>query len=224
LLGILSLFLTRVFVVALIILVAAVVQSGFPFDPAQLTILTLLTVGIPTFALALFAQPGLPPAHFIEALFRFVLPAAVLLGVFGFGTHAFMYFRHDVDLAALRDGGVVAQDDVQVVDQVARDALTYLLVLGGLWLVVFAAPPTRWWAVIEEATGDWRPTWVAIGMLPLYVAFLWVPPIRDFFGVNRLPAVDYLIIGLLSIVWAMLLRYAWKARLFDRLFGYGGSA
>ena len=218
--GILALFLTRVFVVALVILGVAVVQAGFPFSPSQLAIITVVTVGIPTFALALFAHPGAPPKHFIASLTRFVLPAAISLAMAGFAIYTLLYFLHDVDLGALRAGGVTGDAALPIGDQVARDALAYLLVLGGLWLVIFAAPPTPWWAVIEEVTGDWRPVLVAIAMLPLYALTVTVPAARSFFGVHALDPLDYLIVGAVSVAWAIGLRYTWKFQLFDRFFGY----
>jgi cation-transporting ATPase E len=218
--GILALFVTRVFVVALIILAVAVVQAGFPFSPSHLAIITVITVGIPTFALALFAHPGAPPERFIASLTRFVLPAAVSLAIAGFATYTSFYFLHDVDLEALRQSGLTADAELPAADQIARDALTYFLVLGGLWLVIFAAPPTAWWAVIEENTGDWRPALVALAMLPLYALTVAVPAARDFFGVHTLSATDYLLIGAMSVAWALALRYVWKYRLFDRYFGY----
>ena len=43
------------------LLVAIMVLGGFPFVPKQNAILTLLTEGIPTLALAAWARPGLSP-------------------------------------------------------------------------------------------------------------------------------------------------------------------
>ncbi len=54
---ILKLFLTRVFAVTLMILSVGMLAS-FPFSPKHITILTLFTVGIPSIALAAWAQPG----------------------------------------------------------------------------------------------------------------------------------------------------------------------
>src|SRR5205807_7461074 len=55
--NILPLFLIRVMYMTLL-LVATMVLGGFPFVPKQNAILTLLTEGIPTLALAAWARPG----------------------------------------------------------------------------------------------------------------------------------------------------------------------
>ena len=217
LLDVLDLFLTRVFVVALVILAVVFVQGGFPFSPGHMTLLTLLTVAIPSFGLALWATPGAAPPNLVRSLLRFVLPATVLLTVAAFGIYALFYFRHDLQLPA-PPGGVVATSAPP--QDLAKDALTYVLILGGLWLVVFSAPPTRFWAVVEETTGDWRPTLLALAMLPLYALIVAVPWLRDFFGVHVLAWGDYVAVALVVAALGLLLRFAWQSRAFDRFFGY----
>jgi cation-transporting ATPase E len=153
----------------------------------------------------------------MKSLFRFVFPAAFLLSIAAFLIYILLYFSHDVDLTSLRGGGPAQAIDPST--QIARDALTYLLVLAGLFLVVFAAPPTRWFAVVEETTGDWRPTILAIAMLGLYCVILSIKALRDFFGIHLMLAGDYFVIGVFVILWALALRYIWKKNMFERFFG-----
>ena len=55
---ILRLFLTRTLYVTLLIIGAAMVGVAFPVTPKHNSVLALLTVGIPTLALAVWARPG----------------------------------------------------------------------------------------------------------------------------------------------------------------------
>lgn len=220
LLGILGLFLTRASVVALVILCAAVVQAGFPFSPSHLAIITTVTVGFPTFALALFAHALKPPRNFVGSLIRFVVPASLTLAAVGFGLYGWLYFRRDVTVSSFSGGGIASELVLPAETQVARDALTWLLILGGLWLVVFAAPPIEWWAVFEVSTGDWRPTIVAALMLPVYIILSVNDQLRAFFELTRLSFANYLLVAALSTVWAIGLRYLWKHHLFERFIGY----
>lgn len=217
---ILSLFLVRVFVVTLLIAATAVMAAGFPFAPANMTLLTLLTVGIPTFALALFAKPGRLEERIFRPLLRFVLPATFLSLVASLAIYLLSYFLHDVDLDILR-----AQSRVDAVavasDALARDALTYVMVLCGLVLVPFVAPPTSWWAVVDEGDSlDWRPTLVAMAMVPLYVAILYFPWSRRLFDIEIMNLRDYVLIAIAVLLWTLALRSIWKSRLFERYFGY----
>ncbi len=217
--GVMALFLVRVFVVTLIIAFVAVIPAQFPFSPAHMSLLTTLTVGIPTFGLALWAHPSTPPRSLIRSLVVFVLPAVLTLAVAGFAVYLLFFFLHDVDLETFRRQGYSITTGVDE-KSVARDALTYLLILAGLALVPFAAPPKKWFAVIEETHHDWRPTLLAIAMLPIYALVVAIKPLRDFFGTTRMNATDYLLITALVVVWALALRAAWQFQIFERFFGY----
>ena len=217
---ILNLFLVRVFSVALILIAVIFVRGGFPFSPANMTLLTMLTVGIPTFALALYAHPGRASERIIMPLVQFVLPATILLFITAFSVYVLFYFLNDVDLDQLRAGEVAGRTAGTEPGALARDALTYVMILSGLWLVVFVAPPNKWWAVVEETDHDWRPTLVALAMIPLYIVILTVPWLRELFSVRLLSIRDYVIIAVAVTLWAFALRYIWKAQVFERFFGY----
>ena len=59
------------------ILAVTMLGLGFPYSPTQVG-LTLLTVGVPTLFLTLWARPVPPDAHLLGNLARFVIPAAVI--------------------------------------------------------------------------------------------------------------------------------------------------
>ncbi len=218
--SVLNLFLVRVFTVSLIIITVTFVRGGFPFSPSTMTLLTLLTVGIPTFALALFAHAGRAPDRILMPLFKFVLPATMLMFLVAVFVYLIFYFLNDVDLETLRQATAAEVSNPHVSGALAKDALTYVMILCGLWLVVFTAPPNEWWAVIEQTDRDWRPTLVAVLMVPLYIAILYYPWSRNLFSIQLLTWWQYLIIGIAVVAWAFGLRYSWKNKVFDRFFGY----
>lgn len=218
---ILELFLTRVFTVALLILCVLMVQAGFPLSPGQITLLTLLTVGIPTFGIALWTRPGPPPRNLSRRLMQFVLPASLLLALAAFAVYLGVYVLNDIDLSALREGGAAAATALPATDHLSREAATHVLVLGGLLLVLFAAPPGPWFAVVEEMDGDRRPAHLALAMVPLYALIMYLPALRGFFGMRGLNDVDYGIVVAVVLAWMFLLRWVWKTRAFERFFGYG---
>ncbi len=217
LLGTLYLFLARVFAVAVIMALTAAFRLSFPFLPGHMTLLTLLTVGIPTFALALYAPAGRARQALLPALVRFILPAVVFISSASFTTYAVIYVFHDLNVSTLSARNIVSEFLYSDSNVLARDALTYVLVLCGLWLVVFAAPPTRWFAVVEETTHDWRPTIVAAAMLPLYALIVAVPEVRSFFGMNPLEGWLYVPVACVVTAWMIALRYVWANGVVDRV-------
>jgi cation-transporting ATPase E len=89
-------------------------------------------------------------------------------------------------------------------------------VLGGLLLIPFAEPPTRFWSAGDELSGDWRPTLLALALLAACVAILRIDALRAFFELAPLRAIDYAIIAGVAVAWAYLLRFTWRKRLLDR--------
>jgi cation-transporting ATPase E len=192
------LLLTRTFYVLLLIIATQLVRVPFPVTPKHNSILALLTVGIPILAIAAWARPGAPPRSVVRSTSHFLLPAAFTVSVMALAVY----------LAYLATTGDVA---------IARTALTTVTILCGLTLIPFVEPPTEAWVGGDVLSGDWRPTLLAAGMLVLYGVVVAVPPLRAFFELALLRPWDYLLLGTVVVVWALLLRSIWRARLLERL-------
>jgi cation-transporting ATPase E len=192
------LLMTRTFYVMLLIIATQLVGAAFPVTPKHNSILALLTVGIPILAIAAWARPGAPPRSVIRSTSHFVFPAAFTVSVVSLAVY----------LSYLGTTGEL---------EIARTALTTATVLCGLVLIPFVEPPTEAWVGGDVLSGDWRPTVLALGMLLLYGVVMAVPSLRAFFELTPLRGWDYLLIGVVAATWALLLRLAWRTRLFERL-------
>jgi cation-transporting ATPase E len=192
------LLLTRTLYVLLLVVATQIVGMAFPVTPKHNSLLALLTVGVPIFAIAAWARPGLAPASIIHAASRFVWPAASTISVVALAIYVYY---------------VGTTGDVDI----ARTALTTATVFCGLLLIPFVEPPTQFWVAGDELSGDWRPTILAVGMLGLYACVMAIGPLREFFELTLLRASDYVLIGLVVMLWALLLRLIWRHRLMERL-------
>jgi cation-transporting ATPase E len=94
--------------------------------------------------------------------------------------------------------------------------LTIFSALAGLALVLFVEPPSRWFVGGDRYSGDKRPTLLALGMLIVLILVLSIPQGREFFELLPLEWQDYAAIVGMLLVWMLLLRYVWRARLFER--------
>lgn len=196
---ILRLYLSRILYLAFLIAAVAFVSAGFPFTPRQNAIISVITLSIPGFFLALWARPGPEPrVSLIRKLAHFVIPAVISVGVVGLGVYLFFL---------VRTGDMFY----------AQTMLTYMVVVCGLLLIIFVEPPTEWWVGGDVLSGDWRPTYMAGGLLLLFGLFIVVPLLRDFYGLVPLrhPG-HYLFIALVAAVWVVGLRFVWRLRLVDR--------
>lgn len=234
---IMRLFLTRVAYSALLIIGIAVINLGFPVEPKHNTLLTLLVVGLPTMALAIWARPGaLPRRSMLREVAHFVIPAALMTYIFGMIVYIVTIFvasQIQADLVitpAMIDEfsaytGItydISTPDLyiqEVAVLAAQTHLTSFLVLSGLLLVVFVEPPTPWFAGGDEFSGDWRPTWLALILLVAFGVILVVEPLRSFFGLLALPIWAYGGVALITLVWAIVLRAAWRHNWLERFLG-----
>jgi len=196
---ILRLYMSRILYLAFLVAAIGFVGGGFPFTPRQNAIISVITLSMPAFCLALWAKPGpTPHMSLTHRLAHFVIPATISVGLVGL--FVYLYF--------LQTTGDMFY---------AQTTLTYTAILCGILLIVFVEPPTQWWVGGDAYSGDRRPAMLAIGLIILFGAFLVVPPLREFYGLVPLRgAGDYLFIALAVAAWVILLRLVWRARLVDR--------
>ena len=209
--------------VALLLIATSIVGvGGFPLAPKQNSLLALLTVGIPSIALTIWARPGSASKRsLVRSFVHFMLPAALLLTL-----AALVVFLVEVILTyfgltgSLADTNTPAQElaGLQAV-ATAQSALTTFSVLCGLLLILFVEPATKFFAGGSELSKDWRPSFMALALLIVYSAILVVPPLRSFFELKLLGVLDYIAIGILAILWGLLLLLAWRMRLLERFLG-----
>jgi cation-transporting ATPase E len=215
---ILKLFLTRIATMMLVI-VSAWTIGVFPIAVRQGALVTLVTVGIPTVLLAIWARPGhREHTNLIARLMHFVIPPALLSSVL-----ALVVFY--VPLGArltpqARNMGAeefLASFAPHIL--ASQTALSAFLIGVGLLLVVFVEPPTQWWTGGDVLSGDWRPTWLAIILACSVVVTLLVPGLRAFFDLAPLEPLHVGLVVACLIVWLILIRLIWRRQWLERWFG-----
>lgn len=219
-------------VASFVILMLALVMPGviFPLTIKYNAILTLLTEGVPTLGVTLWAKPG-QDSHrgLLRSVLPFVAPAMMLLALFSL----LVYMGYVVDQATpilnLLNREMTLEQISQIITaetlrnalSIARNALVTFLVFCGLLLILLLKPPTRFWTGGASLSGDWRYSWMALAMLLVFVLLLTVPGLRSAFDLRVLKAIDYLILALLSFLWALLVRYAWRNRWLEQFLQVG---
>ncbi len=152
-----KLYLTKSAFAAFLILTIGVSSDAYPLLPRHLTLAASLTIGVPTFFLALApSSGGWRPEHFVRRAARFAVPAGVILGT---GVvSGYLFALHDLDLTLTQ----------------ARTVAVTTLVACGLYLVLAL-----------EAEGSTRRSTLVGAMCAalggVYVAALLIPSTRRFF-------------------------------------------
>jgi len=210
----LAIFLVRVFCIALLIFATAMVTDGFPLVNKHSALVALFGVGLPTIVLPIWATSGSHRRHpsVVRSLLHFTVPATLTITF----TALFVYLFYM--LAAILDlppGGTLTPSSYAE----PRTALVTILILCQLFLLVFLKPPTRAWVGGEPYSGDWRYTFVALGLIALYWVLLAIPPARRFFELGELGILDCLFLNAVALEWCLVSRAIWRSRFLDRFLG-----
>jgi cation-transporting ATPase E len=169
-----NLYVTKTVYAMLLSLGVGVVGLPFPFLPRHLTLVGALTIGIPSFFLALAPNEERARPGFLRRVLRFTIPAGILAA-----TATFLAY-------------VLARDETGVTLAEARTTASMVLLwIGFLVLSVIAAPLTRWRLAL---------VWVMPALFAFVVA---LPSTRRFFALDPPPLLVWLAaFGIAALVWS----------------------
>jgi cation-transporting ATPase E len=164
------LYMTKTFYAGFLILAAALFGFTFPFLPRHLTVAAFITIGIPSFVLALAPSEGpLYRGRLLRALTAFSLPAGVGIGV---GSLLSFFLVDGVFGGTLEEGRTAAT--------------TTLIVLGLAFILLLERGPGREHIAIQ---GYMLAMVSALGAL--FALILAAGPVRDFFELELLSAGEW---------------------------------
>jgi magnesium-transporting ATPase (P-type) len=194
------LYLTKSVYAAALILLVAVPGFAFPFLPRHLTLAVFLTIGIPSFVLALAPSDGpLYRGRLLRALAAFAVPAglATALG------SILCFFLVDTVFGSSLEAGRTA-------------ATTTLIVLGLAFVLLLERGPGREHIAIQS----YMLAMVA-GLGALFALILAAGPVRDFFEMTLLTASEWFLALLCSAIGLTIASLLWRLPQIERLEGPG---
>jgi len=207
---VIKLFMVRVLTFTFLIFATSLVGNTFPFLNKHTAAVTLISVGLPSTFLPIFAKPGiLPYRSMIRSLLHFALPVILSLTLVALG----VYLTYLIPV--LNNNIEITDNDLMV----PRSAMATILIYCILLLLPFLKPPTQFWVGGEPLNGDWRYTIMAVSLLTFYMVALITPPLRDFFTIVFLSWQDYGILAGVAIAWGLGLRAVWRSQSLDRFLG-----
>jgi cation-transporting P-type ATPase E len=215
-----------------VILAVTMLGLGFPYSPTQVG-LTLLTVGVPTLFLTFWARPVPPDEHLLGNLARFVVPAAVITGGFGTAVYAALYQRVTEGVSSGRTPAEVigqfesytglAYTDSEFTEAAAtigaQTGLSTFVCLASFVLLLFLAPPARFFAAWTRPTDDRRPAALVAVLVVAFAVVLFVPALSNYFGLTGPARPVFTTVLPALALWFVALSAAYRFRLLDRILG-----
>jgi len=190
------LYLTKTVYAATLILLVAVPGFAFPFLPRHLTIAAFLTIGIPSFVLALLPSDGpLYRGRLLRALAAFAVPA-------GLGTalgSILSFFLVDTLAGASLEAGRTA-------------ATTTLIVLGLAFVLLLERGPGR-----EHIAIQGYMLVMVISLASVFALILGIGPVRDFFDLVLLNSTQWFLALFSAAVGLIIASLMWKLPQIERL-------
>jgi len=193
------LYLTKTVYAAALIMLVSVPGFTFPFLPRHLTLAAFLTIGIPSFVLALAPSDGpLYRGRLLRALGAFAIPAGVATAL----ASILSFFLVDsVAGGSLEDGRTAAT--------------TTLIILGFCFVLLLERGPGREHIAIQS----YMLAMIA-GLGALFAGILAVPQLRQFFDMSMLGAPQWFLamlaaaLGLVaaSLMWRLPVIQSWEAQ------------
>jgi magnesium-transporting ATPase (P-type) len=192
------LYLTKSVYAAALILLVAIPGWAFPFLPRHLTLAAFLTIGVPSFVLALLPSDGpLYRGRLLRALGAFAVPAglATALG------SILSFFLVDTVFGGSLEAGRTA-------------ATTTLVVLGLSFVLLLERGPGREHIAIQS-----NMLVLVLSLGGLFAGILALPPLRDFFEMEVLSSAQWFLallsaamgLAIASVLWRLPQIEAWSA-------------
>ena len=190
------LYLTKSVYAAFLILLAAIFDFAFPFLPRQLTVAAFLTIGVPSFVLALAPSEGpLYRGRLLKALAAFAVPAGIAMGI----ASLLSFFVVDSVFGGSLEEGRTA-------------ATTTLIVLGLCFIVLLERGPGR-----EHITVQSYMLALVAGLGAIFAGILAIGPVREFFELAVLSGGQWFIALLCVALGLGIAGAAWQLPYVQRL-------
>jgi cation-transporting ATPase E len=197
------LYLTKTVYAAALILLVAVPGFAFPFLPRHLTLAAFLTIGVPSFVLALAPSDGpLYRGRLLRALAAFAVPAGLATAL----ASILCFFLVDTVFGGSLEDGRTA-------------ATTTLIVLGLAFVLLLERGPGREHIAIQS----YMLAMVA-GLGALFALILAAAPVREFFDMALLSSAQWFVALLCAAIGLTIASVLWRVPQIERLEEVEGDA
>jgi len=235
---ILRLYLTRNYVLAILVAVLLLALGRFPMLPVHNAFYALASVSFAAFLMAIWAKPSNNKTMILPGVLRFSIPMAVMIAGFGLAVYAIFYYctmdgtfelgQSFYDAMYAKYGGPYSDfgefwehmtpSDESVEEVTARNAMLVFIILAGIAQMFFIYPLAKFYSVDGTVSKDLKPTILALLLFGLVVLVYMIPQVSV--GVASLaifPKEFFLLITGIVVIWFFFAVLFMKSRLMRKV-------
>jgi len=200
---ILKMYLSRNFVICLLVFLTIIIFRAPPLFPITATFYAIVGLSIAAFFMVIWAKPSKVEGSILPEVLRYALPSALMITLFGMILYSILYYGMDVGLF---DAFIKISDDPAWLktygfndglgpEIVARNALLVFLTLTGIIQVMIVVPRFKFFSVDGRIVKDVKPTILALLLIGLMALAYWAvwnyEMFAEFVTIPPLPAAVY---------------------------------
>ena len=235
---ILRLYLTRNYVLAILVAVLLLALGRFPMLPVHNAFYALASVSFAAFLMAIWAKPSNNKTMILPGVLRFSIPMAVMIAGFGLAVYAIFYYctmdgtfelgQSFYDSMYAKYGGAFSDpaafwehmtpSDEGVEEVTARNAMLVFIILAGIAQMFFIYPLARFYSVDGTVSKDLKPTILALLLFGLVALVYMIPQVAV--GIASLaifPKEFFLLITGIVVIWFFFAVLFMKSRLMKKV-------
>lgn len=228
---ILKLYLTRNFVLAILVLVLLMFFHRLPMLPVQNAYYALISVSFAAFLMAIWARPSENKELVLPDVIRFSMPMSIMIAVFALAVYMLFSLGTDGGLFNIPyDGMYDLVKDTMTPEEFyqhmggtvngwsevfARNAMLIFLVLAGISQLFLIYPLRRFYSINGNVSKDLKPTLLALLLFGLVVLLYNIPEVSVLVASLVLFPAEYylLIIGVVAVWFFSTLRIMRSSKL-----------
>lgn len=237
---ILRLYLTRNFILAIMVGILLLALGRFPLLPVHNTIYALTSVSFAAFLMAIWAKPSNNKALILPGVLRFSVPMAVMISGFGLAIYALFLHGTGSGLFDLGEsfyygmyeayGSTPLWNDwtgfwehmsfggESFEDVTARNAMLVFLMLAGISQLFFIYPLFKFYSIDGEVSKDLKPTILAFLLFGLIALIYMIPEVSVGIGSLAIfPQEYYLMIFGFVVLWFFFAVFFLKSPIMNKM-------
>jgi cation-transporting ATPase E len=233
---ILKMYLSRNFVIAIMVLLTAAIFHAPPLLPVTNAVYAFLGLSIASFLMIIWAKPSKIEESILPAVLKYAIPTAILISAFGFLLYSLFYITELHGLLGIT-GLFEARPELLETygwntgaglkglagEIIARNALLVFLIAAALLQILFVAPRFKYFSIDGRIHKDIKPTILVILLLGLLALALWA--VNEYeaeyefikeFGIMILPPAVYAIVIGSLLAWFFVTRWVLQKGFLER--------